>query len=129
MFGFDIKDPKDPKKIDKAKVTKLLEKLGVASKPIEAQHVEIRTKEKIIRIKNPDVILSLLFGRDVYQITGEIEEVPLKLSERALKKAARTEKEDVTAKLADLNYKVTKTVSEAKQITRNGRKSSKKPWE
>jgi NACalpha-BTF3-like transcription factor len=128
MFGFDVKDPGDPKKIDKAKVMKLLEKLGVASKPIEAEHVEIKTPEKIIRIKNPDIILTLLFGRDVYQITGEIEEIPLKFSEKELKKLATEagkEKEEVASRLAELNYGVAKSVSELRKM-KEAKKAPKK---
>lgn len=129
MFGLDIKDKKDPKRIDREKVLRLLEKLGVASKPVEAEYVEIKTADRIIRVKNPDVLLTFLFGRDVYQVTGEVEEVPLRISEAELKKIMRQtgkDRQEVVAKLAELNYDVTKAVSELKGIARRQRKGANK---
>jgi NACalpha-BTF3-like transcription factor len=107
---------KDEKPIDKEKAMKLLEKLGVATKPIEATQVEIRTKEKIIKISKPEILQTYLMGRDIYQIAGDIQEIAFPTEAEIKSAMAKTgaKRSEIELKLAELNYDLVKAVEELK---------------
>jgi NACalpha-BTF3-like transcription factor len=102
--------------VDRDKAMKLLEKLGIATKPIEATQVEIRTKEKIIRVSNPEVLQTYLMGRDVYQVAGEVQEFKLPTEAEIKKALAKTgaKRPEIEMKLAELNYDLARAVDELK---------------
>ena len=51
------------------KIQKLMEKFGIKSKKIDAKEVVIKLKNKTITIKNPDILLTHVMNKDVYQIS------------------------------------------------------------
>jgi len=113
--------------IDYEKAQKLLERFGIATKKMSAERVEIQTKDKTIIFEKPDVMITNLMGRDVYNISGEIKERPL-LIESDLKKAMKEtgkSKEEVSDKLAELNYDINKTIAELKEIKKSDKKKKK----
>jgi nascent polypeptide-associated complex subunit alpha len=59
----------NPKQLEKA-----MKKLGVKQEDIEASEVLIKTKDKDIVIRNPNVIKVNMMGQETFQITGDIEE-------------------------------------------------------
>src|SRR3989344_570276 len=63
MFG------KDPKKIEK-----MMKKLNLNVRQVEAEEVIIMGKSRKIVIKNPEIMIANMVGREVYQITGDVEE-------------------------------------------------------
>jgi len=51
-----------------------MKKLGVKQEEIDASEVIIRTKDKNLVIKNPNVVKVNMMGQESLQITGKIEE-------------------------------------------------------
>ncbi len=51
-----------------------MKKLGVKQEKIEAYEVVIKTRDKNLIIKNPDVMKVNMMGQESLQITGSIEE-------------------------------------------------------
>ena len=56
-------------KYDPDKIKEMLEKFGIKSEKLIVQEVVIKTKKKTIKFKNPDVLLTHVMDRDVYQIS------------------------------------------------------------
>jgi len=56
---------------DPDKIQQLMEKMGIKTKKLAAKEVVIKFKSKIIKIKNPDVLLTNIMGKDVYQISSK----------------------------------------------------------
>lgn len=59
----------NPKQLEQA-----MKKLGVKQEKIEAYEVVIKTRDKNLIIKNPDVMKVNMMGQESLQITGSIEE-------------------------------------------------------
>jgi|SRR3989344_873996 len=59
----------NPRQLEKA-----MKKLGVKQEEIDAFEVIIKTKDKDLIIKNPNVMKVNMMGQETLQITGEIEE-------------------------------------------------------
>jgi len=51
-----------------------MKKMGIKQQEIDAEEVIIRTKDKEIIIRNPEVSKVNMMGQETYQITGEEEE-------------------------------------------------------
>ncbi len=51
-----------------------MEQMGVKQKEIEATEVIIKTKDKEILIKNPQVMKITMMGNESFQISGVVEE-------------------------------------------------------
>src|SRR3989338_385423 len=51
-----------------------MKKMGIKQREIDAEEVIIRTKDKEIIIRNPEVSKVNMMGQETYQITGEEEE-------------------------------------------------------
>lgn len=56
------------------KIQQMMKKLNMDIRQIDAEEVTIKTKAKSIKIKNPEVMIANMMGRDVYQISGEVYE-------------------------------------------------------
>ena len=115
--------PKTDEPMDKDKAQKMLERLGIATKPLDARQVDIRTGDGIVRITKPDVLITRMFGRDVYQISGEVKDYKFP-SEAQIKKAMTktgAKRSEIELKLAELNYDLAKAVE-----TMQGKRKSKK---
>jgi len=59
----------DPRQLQKA-----MEQMGVKQKEIEATEVIIKTKDKDILIKNPQVMKITMMGNESFQVSGVVEE-------------------------------------------------------
>lgn len=62
----------NPKQMQQA-----MKKLGVKQEEINAQEVIIKTQEKNLIIRNPNVVKVNMMGQESLQITGDIEEESL----------------------------------------------------
>ena len=60
-------------KYDPEKIQELMERFGIKSEKIEADEIiiKLRNKKKNITIKNPDVLLTHVMDRKVYQISAK----------------------------------------------------------
>lgn len=56
----------------------MAKRMGIQASPIEAEEVIIKTREKDIVIKDPQVSKVNMMGQETWQITGEITERPRK---------------------------------------------------
>ena len=54
---------------------KAMKRLGIRQEEIEAEEVIIKTKDKDLIIKNPQVSKVNMMGQETFQITGNITEV------------------------------------------------------
>lgn len=106
MFG-----KADPKKIEQ-----MMKKLNLNVRQIEAEKVTIATKGKDIIIKNPEVMIADMMGREVYQISGDvfeksqIEEGDIEL----VMEKTGVDRETVVKKLQELDNDLAKAIQELK---------------
>ena len=56
---------------DPEKIQKLMGKFGIKSKRVDAKEVIIKLKRKIITIKNPDILITKIGDKDIYQISSK----------------------------------------------------------
>ena len=61
-------------KINPRQMEKMMRQMGVKQEEIDASEVIIKTKDKTIIIKNPQVSKVNMMGQESFQITGEVEE-------------------------------------------------------
>ena len=121
------------KKTPEEKVQEMMKRFNINIEKIPANEVMIKTKDKRIIIANPEVMKTKLMGRDIYQITGEINEAPA-LSEEdvalVMKKTGK-DRETVVQKLEELNNDLVRAIIELKQeekaIQTKSRKKLKQP--
>ncbi len=60
--------------LNSRQVEKMMQKMGVTQTHIDALEVIIRTKDKDIIIKNPQVAKVNMMGQQTFQISGEVTE-------------------------------------------------------
>lgn len=60
--------------INPKQMQSMMKKLGIKQQDIDAQEVIIKTQDKNIIIKNPQVAIIDMMGNKSFQITGEIRE-------------------------------------------------------
>lgn len=65
-------------KINPKQLQKAMQRMGINQQDIDAEEVIIRTKDKEIIIRNPEVAKVNMMGQESFQITGHIEERKLK---------------------------------------------------
>ena len=83
-----------------ADMKELLEEVGSRSRALRAEEVVIRTEDGDIVIKNPEIAVSHILGREVYQIVGDIaaaEKKEEKEGNTAKKQDRRKKREDEAA--------------------------------
>ena len=61
-------------KINPRQMEKMMKKMGIQSVSIDAEEVIIRTPDKDIVVKNPQVSRVNAMGQDTFQISGDVEE-------------------------------------------------------
>lgn len=102
----------NPKQMQQA-----MKKLGVKQEEIEASEVIIKTAEKNLVIRNPQVIKVNMMGQDSLQITGEIEEESL-ISEddvNTVAEQANVSKEEARKSLENNNGDLAASILELKK--------------
>lgn len=107
MFG-----KPDPKKIEQ-----MMKKLNMNITKIEADVVAIKCKDKNILISKPDIMVTNMMGRDVYQITGEVSESTMVTEDdiKMVMNKTGKDRETVVQKLEELNNDLAKAILELKQ--------------
>ena len=107
MFG-----KPDPKKIEQ-----MMKKLNINVNQIEADEVIIKQKNKNIIISNPEVMVTNMMGRDIYQISGEISESE-QISEQDIQMVIEKtgkDRDTVIKKLEELNNDLVRAIMELKE--------------
>ncbi len=61
-------------KMDPKKIQEMMKKLNMNVQQIDADEVIIKAKGRNIVISRPEVMLTNMMGKDVYQVTGEVSE-------------------------------------------------------
>jgi nascent polypeptide-associated complex subunit alpha len=61
-------------KINPRQMEKMMRKMGIQSVSIDAEEVIIKTPDKDIVIKNPQVSRVNAMGQDTFQVSGDVEE-------------------------------------------------------
>jgi nascent polypeptide-associated complex subunit alpha len=61
-------------RINPKQMERMMKRMGIQAVEIEAEEVIIKTPEKDIVIKNPQVSRVNAMGQDTFQITGDVEE-------------------------------------------------------
>jgi nascent polypeptide-associated complex subunit alpha len=61
--------------INPRKMQKMMNRMGIQQKPIDAKEVIIKCEDKDIVVKNPNVVKVNMMGQDTIQVTGDITEV------------------------------------------------------
>jgi NACalpha-BTF3-like transcription factor len=111
MFG------KKNEKEKAEKIRAMAERLGLSIEPLAAEEVLIKQKNKTIRITKPQVMVSSIMGRTVYQIAGEVSEQP-QVPERkiaAIAKETKADRETILSTLERLNWDVSAALKELKK--------------
>lgn len=107
MFG----NP-DPKKLEK-----IMKRLNMNVQQIPAEVVVIKGKDKNIIISKPEVMVTNMMGRDIYQITGEVSEsTPISEEDiRVVMEKTGKDRETVVKKLEELNNDLARAIIELKE--------------
>ena len=104
------------KKPDPKKVQDMMKKLNINVNQIEAEEVIIKQKNKNIIISNPEVMVTNMMGKDIYQVSGEISESE-QINEQDIKtvmeKTGKT-RETVVKKLEELDNDLARAIMELK---------------
>lgn len=103
MFGLDMNDPK--------KMAKMMKKLNMNVKQIEADRVVIEKQGGNIVINKPEIMVVDMMGRDVYQIMGSISSVNEDDVTLVMGQTGK-DRETVVAKLEELNNDLAKAIKE-----------------
>ena len=101
--------------INPQQMAQAMKKLGIKQQEIDSYEVVIKTKEKNLIIKNPQVVKINMSGQESFQITGDAEEESnildalgsaLSADENVSKEAARKALEENNGDLADTILKL-----------------------
>ena len=103
----------DPKKIQQ-----MMKKLNMNIQQVPADEVIIKSKNKQIIIKKPEVMLTDMMGREVYQITGDVtESVPMSEEDvQMVMEKTGHDRDTVVKKLEELNNDLAKAIVELKSV-------------
>jgi alpha-NAC-related protein len=112
------------KKTQEERVQDMMKKFNINIERIEAKEVIINTDSKKIIISSPEVMKTKIMGRDVYQITGQMNEAP-SLNEEdislVMKKTGK-DRETVVKKLEELNNDLVRAIIELKEKKKEQKK-------
>ncbi|HLD83648.1 MAG TPA: nascent polypeptide-associated complex protein [archaeon] len=103
--------------VDPKKMQQLMKKLNMNVKEIDAEEVIIRCKDKDIRIASPEIMITNMMGRDVYQVSGQVSESAKGASEDDIKMVMEQtgkDRETVARKLEELNNDLARAIVELK---------------
>lgn len=98
--------------INPKQMAQAMKKLGIKQEEIEAYEVVIKTKEKNLVVKNPQVVKINMGGQESLQITGDIEE-ETNISEddvNTVAEQANVSKEDARMALEENNGDLAETI-------------------
>lgn len=104
-------------KMDQKKVQEMMKKLNMNIRELEAEEVIIKTKDKNIIISRPDVMITDMMGKEVYQISGEVSEsetISDKDIEMVMERTGK-DRDIVVKKLEELNNDLARAIMELKR--------------
>lgn len=107
MFGSN-----DPKKLEK-----MMKKLNMNVKQVNAEEVVIKTGEKDIVISDPEIMIVNTMGKDIYQITGSVSEKNHTNEDdiKTVMEKTGKDRETVVKKLEELDNDLAKAIMELKK--------------
>lgn len=99
------------------KIEKMMKKLNMNVRQLEADVVVIRGKNKNIIISKPEIMIADMMGREVYQITGEVSEsVPVSEEDiQMVMDKTGKDREVVVKKLEELDNDLARAIVELKE--------------
>ncbi len=62
------------RRVNPREAKRMMQRMGINQKEIDAELVLIKTAQKEIVISNPSVIMVNMMGQDTYQISGDVSE-------------------------------------------------------
>ena len=62
--------------INPAQMQKMMKQLGITSKELDASEVLIKTSSGTLVVRNPQVVEMKVQGKLMFQVVGEVEELP-----------------------------------------------------
>ena len=98
------------------KIQEMMKKMNMNVKEIKAQEVIIKSSDKNITISEPEVMLTNVMGKNVYQISGQVSEN--KTNEEDIKMVMEQtgkDRETVSKTLEKLNNDLAKCIIELKK--------------
>lgn len=104
-------------KPDEKTIKKMMEKMNMNVREIEAEKVVIHSNNKNIVITSPNIMVMNIGGKDVYQIAGAVKEqdsVDEKDIEIAMKKTGKS-RETVVGTLRELDNDLARAIRELKK--------------
>lgn len=106
-------------RINPRQLEKMAKKMGMQMQEIEAEEVIIRTPDKDLVIRNPNVSKVNMMGQETLQITGDIEERPRKPftdeDVQMVLDQTGASREDVERVLAETNGDLAETILRLKK--------------
>jgi len=103
--------------INPRQMKKMMQKMGIKQEEIEASEVIIKTSEKNLIIKNPNILKINMGGQDSLQITGEMTEES-NISEEDISTVAEqadVSKKDARKSLEEHNGDLAETILDLKK--------------
>ena len=97
---------------------KMLKRLGMQVKELPVEEVILKFWTYQVKIKNPEVAVMNVMGKNVYQVAGEEKKEPLAPSEEDIKlvmEKTGKDRETVLEKLKQLNNDLAKAIIELKK--------------
>ena len=82
-------------KLNNRRMMEAMKRLGITQKEIDATEVIIKTPEKLMVIKQPQVVKVNLMGQETFQVVGVVEEEPLNDSNEDSNDEFNPSKEDI----------------------------------
>ena len=101
------------KKFKQKQVENIMKKMNLNLEEIKSKRVIIESEEKKTIIKNPQVMIAKMMGKDVYQITGDVIDISEEDIKTVMEKTGKP-KETVLDKLEELNSDLAKAIMELK---------------
>ena len=94
---------------------KMMKQLNMDLKQIEAEEVIIKKKTGKTVIKNPEIMITNMAGRDIYQITGDIQESSISEDDiKMVMDQTGADKKTVSKKLEELNNDLAQAIIDLK---------------
>ncbi len=103
-----------PGKMSPKKVQEMMKKLNMNVRELEAEEVIIKCHDKNVIISKPEVMITDMMGKEVYQISGEVSESS-QVSEDDIKMVMEKTGKDrttVVKKLEELDNDLAKAIME-----------------
>lgn len=105
------------KKPSEKQIQELMKKMNINVQEIKAEEVIIKCADKTIIVSQPEVMLTKMMGKEVFQVTGEISEASQVREEdiRLVMEKTGKDRDIVAKKLEELNNDLAKAILELRE--------------